>query len=152
MRAYRLRRNGPPRRRLPMPTTAHQAPPGMSGEGPDALYSKGGDERSARTGRRPTLMQAKSHMINIHHAGKKPIIWLTTCARNGGITAIRSIARSQSNRCDIIHTVGGQFSLMVERDTVAACRSLARGARQGTPYQSFTARTNAASSASAASC
>jgi hypothetical protein len=48
-----------------MPTTAHQAPPGMSGEGPDALYSKGGDERSARTGRRPTLMQAKS-------AGKIP--------------------------------------------------------------------------------
>jgi hypothetical protein len=72
-------------------------------------------------------------MINIHNAGKKPIIWLTTCTRNGGITPIRSIARSQSNRCDIIHTLGGQFSLMVERDTVAACRSLARGAPASAP-------------------
>ena len=66
-----------------MPTTAHQAPPGMSGEGPDALYSKGGDERSAMTGRRPTLMQAKSHMFNIHHAGKKPIIWFTMRKERG---------------------------------------------------------------------
>jgi hypothetical protein len=70
-------------------------------------------------------------MINIHNAGKKPIIWLTTCARSGGITAIRSIARSRSNRCDIIHTVGGQFSLMVERDAVGAGHS--KGTRPPSP-------------------
>jgi hypothetical protein len=35
MRAYRLRRNGPLRRRLPMPTRAHQARDCFQGEAPD---------------------------------------------------------------------------------------------------------------------
>jgi hypothetical protein len=43
----------------------------------DALYSEGGGVRSTM-GRRPALMQTKSHMINGHSIGEKKDHWLTT--------------------------------------------------------------------------
>jgi hypothetical protein len=42
-------------------------------------------------------------MINIHNAGKKPIIWLTTCARNGGNPRNRSyLVRGHAFRLDLL--------------------------------------------------